>query len=176
MSVTRLRAVPQLSKEDHMGASRGVIRLSTRQEAIEYAHYLLRADRMWPVVAVSTAADGTERIDAERIADELAGTVEVVVVPTGDPTREAERVRPPKTNAYGGAGRVYPVGSEWHADPYVARLRFCYSDEEGPHITEMLLRDARGHIRAQQFRSESKEPVKATGTVTMVISPDRALV
>lgn len=161
-----------------MRPSSGVIRLETVEDATEYAYYLLSPDRAFPVVAVTTAHDGRLYIDADRLADELDGVAEVVVVPTGDLTRVIEGILPGKTNVFGGSGRVYPPGSDWHEDPYVARLRFCYSPEEGGHITGLLLRDARRHAQPRAWTAASSQQrlVRASGVVAMLVHPDRALV
>ncbi len=63
-------------------------------------------------------------------------------MPTSAVSWSFSREMPEMTQVYGGAGRVYPVDHDWVADPRRSRLRFAYSPQDRPRITEQLINDA----------------------------------
>ena len=95
----------------------------------------------------------------------MGGVAELVLLPTGDLSRQVEDLLPPRAQVYGGAGRSYPVGfasdPDWRRSP----LRFPASSPS--RATALLIADvlaqahAAGLFKRMPLRSRS-----ASGTVS----------
>ncbi|MGH3506080.1 MAG: hypothetical protein ACRDO2_02615, partial [Nocardioidaceae bacterium] len=110
--------------------------------AEQLAQYLLSDGRTLPAVVVTIPASEVEPyIDADRIADELRDLATVHVMPTRDVSWAFSRAMPERSQVYGGAGRVYPVGQQWADNPHASPLRFAFSAQEGEASTERLIND-----------------------------------
>lgn len=141
------------------------------------AEYLLDPERATPVVVVTTATGHLgPSIDAEAILDAVRENAEVYVLPTGDITFAMSHLLPPKTQVYGGAGRVYPVDPRWQSDPYAAPLRFAFGAAQGPGATDRLIADALGAVSLVDPRPKSVDvPIEhIEGEVKALIAPSGA--
>lgn len=155
----------------------GPRRVTGPVQADTLASHLLDPARAVPVAVVSIPRGQHEPwIDADSLAADTAGLVEVYVLPTDESSWHLSNALPPMTQVYGGAGRVYPVGLAWTSDPYAAPLRFAYGPEEGGRATDQLLRDALGMAHRAGVGRETVVAREATGTVVTVVPPSRALV
>lgn len=148
--------------------------------ALALADRLNGARHEKPVVVVSTPAGRSDPyIDASEIAREVDGFAEVVVITTGPHTWTFSRAMPDLTQVYGGAGRVYPVGTAWVRNIHESPLRFAYDDRDGERATKDLISDAeRMAAQAGLFdrRVLATPPVHFTGKVAGFPHPERALV
>lgn len=154
-------------------------RISSPEQARELAEHLLGTRRRHPVVVVSTPSGREEPwIDAEEVQDAVRGYAEVVVLPTGPSSWAFSDALPEGTQVYGGAGRVYPIGTEWTADLHRSPLRFAYSAQDSARATENLISDALTMIAATgPLTTEDRATTRpASGVVSALIEPSRALV
>ncbi|WP_243228785.1 hypothetical protein [Microbacterium sp. CIAB417] len=146
--------------------------VTTPSQAEELASRILgRRDR--PLVLVSADADGLFSFDVARLRTELDGLADVVTIATGAVTRHLEQLLPPKTHAFGGAARSYPI--DFGTDPAWTRshLRF-----PGHATTEDLIDDAL-HQTVQRTVESTPTPSirRASGIVQgFVAGGDRAIV
>ena len=162
------------------GASKVEIVAGT-QEVKRLARQLQSRDRSRPAVVITVPAGRTAPfIDAEEVAQDVAGFADVYLLRTGSDTRALSDEMPDMTQVYGGAGRVYPVGLEWVHDPYKSPLRFAFDTEEGKVATRRLIGDglrmanAAGLLASKSSRQKS---VAVTGLVKGVVSGgERAIV
>lgn len=119
-----------------------VARVTSDAEARALAARLNGADRTRPTAVVTTPTHcRSPYIDAEAIARDLGDLAEVYLIETGPHTWAFSDVMAPQTQVYGGAGRVYPLGREWLADPHRSPLRFAYDAAEGERATQRLIDD-----------------------------------
>lgn len=154
-------------------------RITSPAQARELAARLLDSRRRHPVVVVSVPAGRQEPwIDADEIHAAVRGYAEVVVLPTDASSWALSDALPERTQVYGGAGRVYPVGTEWVQDLQRSPLRFAYGPSDAQRATEHLISDALRMIAAVGPLSPQGPATsrRATGVVSAVIEPSRALV
>ncbi|MFZ5851184.1 MAG: hypothetical protein ACOYY2_07315 [Actinomycetota bacterium] len=122
-----------------------VPRIDTPEQARELAERLLAPARDRPVVVVSTPHGEPEPwLDVPRLVAEAGSRADVCVLVTGPASWAFAEVMPERIGVYGGAGRVYPTGQAWAADPGRSPLRLARHAPEGPSVTERLLADLRG--------------------------------
>ena len=120
-----------------------VRRLTTVDEASSLAASLNDSSRERVAIVVTAASGASEPlIDVERVHAEVGNFADVYVMLTGDPSWEFSASMTPGTQVYGGAGRVYPVGLDWVADPGRSPLRFAVSAQEAATATTRLIQDA----------------------------------
>ncbi len=121
-----------------------VIRLEIDDDATRLAGYLTDPGRTYPVVALSVHPDagGAPYIDADRMATELEGLAVVVVLSPDATFGLTEALGDRTLSVFFGAGRVYPVGTEWLRDMYRAPLRMCSSWDAAPKVGRTVLEDA----------------------------------
>jgi len=120
-----------------------VHRVDSSSRALALAKQLLEPAGSKPVVVVSIASGRREPwIDATKVANEVGELADVYLIPTSDISWAFAGRLPQKTEVYGGAGRVYPVGLDWTSNPYESPLRFTNSEQDGPKATEALITDA----------------------------------
>ncbi|HEX2174504.1 MAG TPA: hypothetical protein VHG70_01225 [Nocardioidaceae bacterium] len=143
------------------------------------ATYLRSRERRKPVVVVSVAAAATSPyIDASEIVRDVGELADVYLIHTGNDTWTFSNHMPDLTHVYGGAGRVYPVGTEWATDPYRSPLRFAFGAAHGGSATRALVADAlrmaseAGLTAPRQLRSTHRR----SGVVRGIPAADRALV
>lgn len=120
----------------------GVAVVEEPEDAAALALHLQQPGRRWPVAVVTVASGETAPfVDVNDLAKDLAGLVEVVVMPTADATWAFSREMPDNTQVYGGASRVYPVRPDWVTRPRHAPLRFAYSAHDRARVTDLLVAD-----------------------------------
>lgn len=80
-------------------------------------------------------------------------------MPTGKATLafSDELAEFPRTECYGGAGRVYPPGLAWTTDIYQAPLHLVYSDLEGSQATQRIIADALAAVYAAGYTTVTPE-------------------
>lgn len=145
------------------GGAAGIVRISQPSEVDTLARRLLDPARERPVVVVSVPGGRTEPwIDAAAIEHAVRSLAEVVVLANDAASWRLSALLPARTQAYGGAGRVYPVEAGWQSDPYLSPLRFAYGEEDGVAVTELLIHDA----LAMAARAWAARPVQAPGVPT----------
>lgn len=157
----------------------GVTRIDTAGAAAVLARQLNMPPRPRPIVLVSTSAATNEPwVDVDGIVDELDGLADIYLIVTGEATWALSRQLPPRTEAYGGAGRVYPIDNGWAHDLHRSPLHFAFDPETGRRATRALISDAlRFANRAGLLaRSVSPQTRTATGVVQGIPTPDRAMV
>lgn len=113
------------------------------ESAIELARELNDQNRQSPVVVISTAA-GEQKpwIDIAEVVDQAGDLVQVYLMPTNDISRAFANAMPPNGEVYGGAGRVYPVGTAWREDLGLAPRRFAFNATDGKRATQEIISDA----------------------------------
>jgi hypothetical protein len=157
----------------------GVTRIDTPAAAAALAERLNALHRSRPLVLTSTSAATNEPwIDVEEIDSELGELADVYLVETGAPSWAlAERI-PPRTEAYGGAGRVYPIDNSWVRDLRRSPLHFAFDADSGRRATRALIADALRFANAAGLlaRPASPQTREASGTVVGIPTPDRAMV
>jgi len=155
-----------------------VHRVDSSSRALALAKQLLEPARSQPVVVVSIASGRREPwIDATKVANEVGELADVYLIPTSDISWAFAGRLPQKTEVYGGAGRVYPVGLDWTSNPYESPLRFTYSEQDGPKATEALITDAlRMAAAAGLLDVPSDRARDIEAHVVGVLPPSRAVV
>lgn len=158
----------------------GVQRIHDNSGALALADQLNGNQRSRPTVVVTTPAGrDTPYIDVALLAQEVSDFADIVVITTGTHTWTFSKAMPDLTQVYGGAGRVYPVGTAWVRDPRESPLRFAYDQGQGRRATDDLIADAeRMAAQAGLFDRavQATPPVRFTGTVAGFPHPERALV
>ncbi|WP_137843033.1 hypothetical protein [Microbacterium sp. 2FI] len=148
-------------------------RVRTSPDVAALAERIL-ARRQRPLVVVSTDPHtDLFALDTDELAGELRDIADLVLISTGDLTRELDSLLPEKTQVYGGAGRSYPVDfgvqPDWRRSP----LRF-----PGGRATQQLIGDALGQAGAAGlFDKPSVRRLAASGVVKGFVADDtRAVV
>lgn len=156
----------------------GVRHVDSDEDARRLAGELNSPERKKPYVVVSTPAQRLRPyIDAEEVFGQVGDLAEVYLIHSGPETWAFSKAMPELTQVYGGAGRVYPVGTAWVTDPYRSPLRFAWSDAEGPHATGQLVADAlRMAADAGLLNRSAARPTLIGGVVEGVFPPSRAIV
>ncbi|SDC03195.1 hypothetical protein GA0111570_1157 [Raineyella antarctica] len=128
---------------------------------------------------VSWATEASEAYaDVEELTNDLEGLATVFEICTVEASWAFSDAVPPRCQVYGGAARVYPLGTAWESDPYVSPLHFAHSRADRTRITRSLI----GDVMRMASTSVSSAPMSAkaaplpvTGEVLGVIA-ERALV
>ncbi|MFD0867295.1 hypothetical protein ACFQ06_15960, partial [Tessaracoccus lubricantis] len=134
--------------------------------------------RKRPVVVITRASGAAAAyVDAEELRADLAGLADVAEITGAEASWAFSQAVPDQCQVYGGASRVYPIGDDWTADPYLSPLRFAYGPSDKVKVTRQLISDAlsmaaRGGLT---LGSGTEAPCVVTGEVQGVIG-DRALV
>ncbi|MBB1510637.1 hypothetical protein H5393_12385 [Tessaracoccus sp. MC1756] len=166
-----------------MGAARGPNRLAVEVTTVGQAEalgsYLRDPNREVPVVVVTRAAGiPFSYADVSTLRDDLSGLAEVFEIATPTASWAFTATVPDKCQVYGGAGRVYPLGTEWENDPYLSPLRFAYGRGDRDDITRHLVADAMRVVSTTGSIAVDPgitAPVTVEGTVEGVVA-DRAVV
>lgn len=141
--------------------------VDTAAAARELAHHLFNPNRTRPVVLVTRPRHpATGLIDLERVTDEIGGIADVYEMPTSNVSVAfADALWEfPGTQCYGGAGRVYPVGSEWAEKLWLSPLRLVYSTQEAERATEDLIQDACAAVFSAGHSTSTPSGISAGGT------------
>ena len=119
-------------------------RVTTVQELDELTAWLRSDDRDQPVVLISTP-NGTAhtRFNDTDVATTLRDEAEVFIIETGDLTWRLTDNLGEGFSVYGGAARVYPVGTGWLEDMFLSPLVFAYEADVKSTVTGTLIRVAR---------------------------------
>lgn len=119
--------------------------IASEADAEALAAYLSSGARTLPV-AVVTRATGTSEayVDVPQLRKDLAGLAVVCEITTLAASWAFSAAVPDLCQVYGGASRVYPLGIDWRADPYLSPLRFAYGRTDRMSVTRRLIADAMG--------------------------------
>jgi hypothetical protein len=155
-----------------------VTTVRTEDAAKRLAAEINSVRRTKPYVVVSTPAGRPDPyIDPADIESQVGNLAAVFLIPTGPESWTFSRQMPDSTQVYGGAGRAYPVGTDWVHDPYRSPLRFAWGVEEGPRAANLLIADALGMAAdAGLLGHPELASVTVEGTVEQLVLPSRALV
>src|SRR6478672_7612967 len=111
-------------------------------EVAALARSILDLDRRRPLVVVTTVETTTQPlVDVLELEQAISPLADIVIVPTGDRTRELEIALPNNCATFGGAVRSFPIGDEWRSRPSLARRRFSFSLADGPRVLEEVVID-----------------------------------
>ena len=144
----------------------------TPSQAEDLAARIL-ARRTQPLVLVSTDPDGGFAFDVTRLRSELDGLADVVTIETGAVTRHLEQLLPPKSHAFGGAARSYPI--DFGTEPAWTRSHLRFPDHA---TTDDLIDDAMSqNVQRTVDTAASPRVRRATGIVQGFIADgSRAIV
>ena len=144
----------------------------TPSQAEDLAARIL-ARRTQPLVLVSTDPDGGFAFDVTRLRSELDGLADVVTIETGAVTRHLEQLLPPKSHAFGGAARSYPI--DFGTEPAWTRSHLRFPDHA---TTDDLIDDAMSqNVQRTVETAASPRVRRATGIVQGFIADgSRAIV
>ncbi|WP_028709555.1 hypothetical protein [Propionicicella superfundia] len=159
-------------------AASGIIPIGDSPAAQSLASHLHDPHRARPIVVVTRAAGASAPyVDVAHIHAEVGDLCDVVEMSTGQVSWAFSADMEPGTQVYGGASRVYPVGTAWVSDPSRSPLRFAYGAADGPRATEEIIADALRMAHAAGYRSAPIAPgtVPATGRVEGIVG-NRGLV
>jgi hypothetical protein len=133
--------------------------VSTTQAVELLAEWLLATVRSKPVIVISIASGHTAPwIDMDRLATKIGDRAEIYVIPNGRVSRTLADRLPARTEVYGGAGRLYPAGTDWTADPNQAPLRIAWTAADGARTTDALLDDVLALAPADQSEKPPFSP------------------
>ena len=136
----------------------GTQHIQTKAQVEEFVALLRSPSRKHPVVAVSTPNRVPQPIiDVDRVSSVLEDDASVFLIPTGPLTYALADLMVDGTHVYGGAGRVYPPGTDWEHDLRLSPLRLAFTDAEGHAAATKLIADADNH---QSARTEPVAPLR----------------
>lgn len=153
--------------------------VDTAEHVDALAAHLLSPDRDRPVAVVTTPMQRTEPwIDPQEIVDIVGPDAEVHLIATGPRTFELTAHLGRLAGVYGGAGRVYDVGTDWLANPRLSALHFAYDKGEGSRATSALIRDLLGGLARSLYGTSESKPAErqVRGKVSGLVPPSRAIV
>lgn len=117
--------------------------IATSADAQALAVYLRSPGRRHPAIVVSRAAGASEAyVDVETARSDLSGFADVFELTTLKASWALRDFLPSHCDVYGGASRVYPIGSAWQTDPGSSPLRFAHSMRERGAVTRTIISDA----------------------------------
>ncbi|BDZ52700.1 hypothetical protein GCM10025867_49410 (plasmid) [Frondihabitans sucicola] len=132
-------------------------RIRTEIEVDELANWLRSSERNTPVVVVTTHFDKpVTRLNADKIAADLTGIAEVVILETGPHTERLAEVVGPMWGVFGSGGRIYPADTYWHHNPYFAPIFIRYTGTTGAKQSEEIIR----RTINRDYGATSTRPVK----------------
>ena len=115
----------------------------TGADGYALARHLLSPTRTHPVLVITTPTEGAAPLlDAVDLQQRVSEIADVVVLLNGPASWALAEGVPPRTEVYGGAGRVYPVDRGWWSDPFRAPLRFCWPSDNPARVADTLEDDA----------------------------------
>jgi hypothetical protein len=121
----------------------GIRSLRTKAEVHALVDHLRDSDRSRPLVLISTPNRNPIPLISISEVESVAGHIaDIVLIETGPLTFEFTDRMVHGTQVYGGAGRVYPVGTDWEQDLHLSPLRFAYEPVDGPRAAKRLIEDA----------------------------------
>lgn len=130
---------------------------------------LFTQTRREPICVVSIPVGASNPFfEMDRIQSETGDVCDTWVLKTGDLSREFASRLPEKTEAYGGAARVYPPGTEWTLNPALTKMNFVFGESQMLQATERLISDI--HAMAYLGGLYEKTHTAATKTTGTVVS------
>ena len=149
--------------------------IETAQEAEALSAHLFSPRRDVPVVVVSRSTGlAYAYADTERLRRDLSGLAEVFEITTLAASWSFAQSMPDMCQVYGGASRVYPLGTDWEHDPYLSPLRFAYGKADRDHVTRDLVSDAMTAVGAsgslELGPSAPDSSVRVSGEVAGVVA------
>ena len=153
----------------------------TAADAAALADQLHSARRRLPAVVVTRASGSPAAFaNVDQLREDLAGLADVFEIATLEASWAFSDAVPDMCQVYGGASRVYPLGTEWEKDPYLSPLRFAYSRADRDPVTRRLIADAMGMATAGSLTvgdttSTATTTVQVEGEVEGIVG-ERALV
>lgn len=117
--------------------------VSDVQSAQNLAQAIQNPRRLHPVVVVTVGiGESASWIDAEQIASQAGDLVDVYVITNVDASWEFARKMPEGAQVYGGAGRIYPMGSDYLVNKFLSPLHIAFDARDGARITQTLISEA----------------------------------
>jgi hypothetical protein len=124
------------------GTTMAIHSVTNSNDVHELVNGLLDASRREPWVVVSVPLNSaTPLFSPQRIQEEAGDVTQIWVLRTGDLSRDLAAKLPERTEAYGGAARVYPPGNAWSLNPSQTKIRFIHNDSQIDAMTENLIAD-----------------------------------
>ena len=113
------------------------------QSAHNLAQEIQNPRRLRPVVVITVAiGESASWIDADQVASQAGDLVDVYVIKNVDASWEFARKMPEGAHVYGGAGRIYPMGSDYLVDKFLSPLHIAFDARDGARITQTLISEA----------------------------------
>lgn len=139
----------------------------TEADGHALARHLLSDQRSHPVLVISTPSHGAAPLlDADDLHHRVGSISDVVVLHNGPASWALAEGVPPRTEVYGGAGRVYPTNRGWWIDPYQAPLRFCWPADVPARVADTLEDDAYAAATLDGSLTQTTTPETATRPAT----------
>lgn len=151
----------------------------TADDAHALAAHLRSGERRLPVAVVSRATGTTEAYaDVAELRASLQGIADVTEIETNEASWAFSDAVPKLGRVYGGASRVYPIGTGWESDPYSSPLRFAYGRFDRVRVTRELISDAMGMAGSGGFVTATPDDSAAVPIRGVVkwLAGERALV
>ena len=167
--------VPAVPSDPSSGVPEAI---ATSADAQVLAAYLRNPARRLPAVVVSRAAGTNEAfVDVREAREQLSGFAQVFEITTLKASWALRAALPPHCDVYGGASRVYPIGTAWLTDPTLSPLRFAHSLRERGTITRTLISDAMKMASHGSYSTAAaaQKRTRVTGSVLGVVA-ERGLV
>lgn len=156
--------------------------ISSKRDAIELAALLVDPERERPAVVISTTKNGPT-VNPDAVVGRLGSTADVYLLSSASLAYDFEDAMPPDTSVYGGAVRSYPPGLEWSRNSSKAMVRLAYNELEGRAAVALIADDVAAmspgpttFMSSVSRPAASTAPPEVTGTVSMLLTPDGALV
>ncbi len=149
----------------------GVARIATPGDAEALADRLQDPNRRFPVVVVTNATGEAPYLDAERIASDLDGLVEVCRLIQGEASWAFTGAMPDRLGVFGGAARVYPVELDWLQDETRAPLKFCWDGIGARRITTEVIEAGLSAAHAAGLLTPAAPRAKARQCQAIVEGP-----
>lgn len=121
-----------------------VNQITTEADAVAFVERLRSPRRDKPFVLVSTRMGETSPlIDVKALVAAVGAHADISVVRSGPATFKLAELITNEANAYGGASRVYPLGTAWEKNVYLSPLRFVWNPADADRALRNLIRDVR---------------------------------
>ncbi|WP_374927936.1 hypothetical protein [Kytococcus sedentarius] len=152
------------------GATPGAPTASRAGDPDALAAWLLDPARDRPVLVVTAPLDAdAPLIDVDRLREEAGPDADVELLTTRAATWRLTELLAGE-GVYGGAGRVYPAGTEWLDDGRLAPLRLGQDERQAAWSTDALARDlVNALVRAGGTSSTPEGAREVTGVVRGVV-------
>lgn len=156
----------------------GASEIQATADAVALSTHLRSPGRNRPAVVVSRATGAAAAYaDVAQLRRDLSGLADVFEICTPDASWAFSHGVPDMCQVYGGASRVYPVGTGWEIDPYESPLRFAHGMPDRDRVTRQLIADAMGMATRGSHTVQARQACasRVRGEVSGVVA-GRALV